>query len=183
MSNGNYVVSSQFWDNGTVVDVHGEEALVLTCGHLFRESQGKGRILIDRFDATVVQPTTGSVISYDLDLDVALVTMKLTRPIQTAKLAPAEYKAQKSEGVFSIGCNHGEAPTVMNGEVNQIDRYLGPPNITASGRPVDGRSGGGLFNRAGQLIGVCNAADPEFDEGIYAATPRIFPHQCCGPRI
>ena len=29
---------------GTIIDTHGEEALVLTCGHLFRETQGKGKI-------------------------------------------------------------------------------------------------------------------------------------------
>lgn len=67
-----------------------------------------------------------------------------------------------------------EAPTILNGSVNEIDKYLGPPNITASGRPVDGRSGGGLFNKDGELIGVCSAADPEFDEGLYGALPRVY---------
>ena len=37
-----------------------------------------------------------------------------------------------------------------------------------------GRSGGGLFNARGELIGVCSAADPEIDEGLYAALPRVY---------
>ena len=159
---------------GTVIDVHGQEALVLTCGHIFRTSKGKGRILMDRFDSPTSEPTVGSLINYDMDLDVALVSMKLTRPIKVAKLAPLAYQAKKGEGVFSVGCSRGDPPTIMNGQVNQIDKYLGPPNITASGRPVDGRSGGGLFNAAGELIGVCSAADPEIDEGLYGALPRVY---------
>ena len=159
---------------GTVIDVHGQEALVLTCGHIFRTSEGKGRILIDRYDSPNAEPTTGSVISYDMDLDIGLVSMKLTRPIRIAKLAPLEYSAKTGEPIFSIGCSSGEPPTVTTGVVNQIDKYLGPPNITASGRPVVGRSGGGLFNKAGDLIGVCSAADPEIDEGLYGALPRVY---------
>lgn len=158
---------------GTVIDVHGQEALVLTCGHIFRDSQGKGQIQIDRFDAQTAESTTGSVISYDIDRDIGLVSMKLTRPIQQAKLAPAKTTTRESDPIFSIGCGHGEPPSVMKGRINRINKYLGPANITASGKPVDGRSGGGLFNHRGELIGVCSAADPEFDEGLYAAMPRI----------
>jgi len=159
---------------GTMIDVHGEEGLILTCGHIFRSSDGKGRIVIDRFDSPNSEPTTGSLISYDIDLDVALVSMKLKRPMQVAKLAPLQYKARQREPVFSVGCNGGDPPTLMDGQVNQIDKYLGPPNITVSGRPVSGRSGGGLFNAQGEMIGVCSAADPEIDEGLYAALPRVY---------
>lgn len=159
---------------GTIVDVHGQEGLVLTCGHIFRESKGKGRILIQRFDSKTAEPTTGSLVSYDIDRDVALVSMKLSRPIEVARLAPVKYQARRGEPVYSIGCNQGDAPTILQGQVNQVDKYLGPPNITASGRPVVGRSGGGLFNAEGELIGVCSAADPEIDEGLYAALPRVY---------
>ena len=34
---------------------------------------------------------------------------------------------------------------------------------------MQGRSGGGVFNANGQLIGVCNAAVPGDNEGLYAA--------------
>ena len=159
---------------GTVIDVHGQEGLVLTCGHIFRSSQGKGRIVIERFDSTVAAPTTGTLISYDIDRDVALVSMKLSQPIAVASLAPLQYQSRPGEPIYSIGCNQGQPPTVVRGRVNQIDKYLGPPNITASGRPVVGRSGGGLFNQQGQLIGVCSAADPTIDEGLYAALPRVY---------
>ena len=34
---------------GTIIDTHGDEALVLTCGHLFRENQGQGKVEVDLF--------------------------------------------------------------------------------------------------------------------------------------
>lgn len=164
----------QSFGTGTVIDVHDNEALVLTCAHIFREAgDAKSSIVIERFDADAAGPTSGSLISADLDLDVALVSMKLKRPITVSKLADVKYRTFRGEGVFSVGCNHGDDPTVMEGHINDIDKYLGAPNITASGEPVIGRSGGGLFNGQGLLIGVCNAADPEFKEGLYAALPRV----------
>jgi hypothetical protein len=45
--------------------------------------------------------------------------------------------------------------------------------VEVVGLPVDGRSGGGLFSPEGFLIGVCNAADPADNEGIFAALPTI----------
>ena len=161
----------QSFGTGTVIDVHDQEALVLTCGHIFRDSQGKGRIQIDRFDDSGVETTTGTVISYDIDRDIGLVSMKLTRPIQVVKLA--SLPSQEAQDVFSVGCGHGEPPSVMRGRIKRINKYLGPANITASGKPVDGRSGGGLFNLRGELIGVCSAADPELDEGLYGALSRV----------
>jgi hypothetical protein len=58
---------------------------------------------------------------------------------------------------------------VVDSRVSGINRYLGPPNVEVVGQPTQGRSGGGLFSAEGQLIGICNAADPAENEGIYAA--------------
>ena len=42
------------YGSGTIIDARQGEALVLTCGHIFRDSQGKGKILVDVFGP---QPT------------------------------------------------------------------------------------------------------------------------------
>ena len=73
----------------------------------------------------------------------------------------------------SVGCNHGANPTAWSTRITAINRYQGYPNVEAAGAPVEGRSGGGLFNAQGQLIGVCFAADPEGDEGLYASLASI----------
>jgi hypothetical protein len=83
------------------------------------------------------------------------------------------WKPNPGDEVFSIGCNHGERPTVAPGRITAVNKYQGGENYTASPRPIDGRSGGGLFTVNGQFLGVCNAADPQEDEGLYAAIPRL----------
>jgi hypothetical protein len=54
-----------------------------------------------------------------------------------------------------------------------INKFLGPPTFSVAGQPDQGRSGGGLFTVDGYLIGVCNAADPADNEGLYAAIDPI----------
>jgi hypothetical protein len=66
----------------------------------------------------------------------------------------------------------------MATRVTWLDRYQGPPNIETSGAPVEGRSGGGLFNDKGELIGVCFAADYEGNKGLYAGLDSI--HEMLG---
>ena len=80
---------------------------------------------------------------------------------------------ERGERLTSVGCDRGENPTALATRVTNVDRYQGPPNIEASGAPVEGRSGGGLFNSAGQLVGVCFAADYEGNEGLYTALESI----------
>ncbi|MCP4193624.1 MAG: thioredoxin fold domain-containing protein [Planctomycetaceae bacterium] len=165
------------YGTGTIIDVHRErnsiDALILTCGHIFRDSQGKGEITVDLFANPRRASRRGVLIRYDLDRDLALVGIKLQAPIQPVPVAGSAYRIQPGQATLSIGCNHGKDPSVMRGRVKQVNKFLGPENLTVSGRPVDGRSGGGLFSTDGYLIGVCNAADPTSDEGLYAAYPSI----------
>jgi len=163
---------------GTIIDARQGEALIITCGHLFRSSAGKGNVMVDLFEAgpegvRVVGKVPGRMISYDLDRDIALLSIRPNRPVKVAPLAPPQTVVARGDRVASIGCSHGEDPTILATRVTSIDRYHGPPNIEASGAPVEGRSGGGLFNLQGQLIGVCFAADYEGNEGLYAGLESI----------
>ncbi len=158
---------------GTIIDSHGDEALVVTCGHLFRESAGKGVIHVDLFSNGQPRTVPGQLISYDLERDIALVSITPGQAVVPVKVAASGRGIARNVPVFSIGCDKGAAPSVRESQVTAIDRYLGPPNIEVAGQPIDGRSGGGLFSADGRLIGICNAADPADDEGIYAGLPTI----------
>jgi hypothetical protein len=57
--------------------------------------------------------------------------------------------------------------------VTSLNKFLGPANLQVAGQPVQGRSGGGLFSAGGLVIGVCNAADPADNEGLFAAAGTI----------
>jgi thiol-disulfide isomerase/thioredoxin len=158
--------------SGTIIDTHGNEAVIITCGHIFRDSQGRGRISVDLFHP---QPRTveGKLLEYDLQRDIAMISIAPGPGIISAAVVAEGTQLAKGDDAFSIGCDKGQDPTLRNTQISGLNRYQGPPNIEAKGQPVDGRSGGGLFARDGHLIGVCNAADPADDEGIYAAAGTI----------
>jgi len=158
---------------GTIVDSREGEALVLTCGHIFRDSKGQGRVTIDLYGNGAPQNVPARVLAYDLESDIGFLTFRPGVQVEAARIAPPGYAARPSDPVVNIGCNHGETATARVSRVTTIDKFLGPPNLQVAGQPVQGRSGGGLFSAEGYVIGVCNAADPEDDEGLYAALSAI----------
>jgi hypothetical protein len=83
------------------------------------------------------------------------------------------YNVRTGDSVINIGCSHGETPTLRVSRVTAINKFLAPPHLIVAGQPVQGRSGGGLFTNEGFLVGVCNAADPADDNGMYAALAPI----------
>ena len=163
------------YGSGTVVDAQDGEALVLTCGHIFRDARQSNKVTVDLFDEQG-RPTgsvPGQVIRYDLKRDVGLIAIRPDRDIEPMKVAGRNHRVARGDRVFSIGCDKGNPPTVRESRVSHLNKYLGPANIEVAGAPTDGRSGGGLFSSDGTIIGVCNAADPEDDEGLYAALETI----------
>ncbi len=159
---------------GTIIDVHGDEALVLTCGHVFRASRGQGEILVELCMPGATGPVPGKLITYESETrDIGLVSIRPGIRVYPMRVAPTEYRLQKGESVFSVGCDYGASPTVRESAISAINRYAGAPNLEIVGHPVEGRSGGGLFTADGLLIGVCNGADLEEDRGLYASLPVI----------
>jgi S1-C subfamily serine protease len=158
---------------GTVIDCRQGEALILTCGHIFRDSQGKGRVEVDLFGADGPRGVAGQVVSWDLKRDLALVSIFTDRQIEPVRVGGTDRSTQAGEPVVTVGCDGGDDPTIQHSRVTAVDKYLGPANVQVAGQPVQGRSGGGLFAVDGTLIGVCNAADPADNEGLFAALPTI----------
>ena len=161
------------WATGTVIDCRQGEALILTCGHVFRDSQGKGRVEVDTFGPQGVRGVAGQVVSWDLKRDLALVSIFTEARIDPVRVGGTDRTTPVGSSVVTVGCDGGKDPTVHHSRVTAVDKYLGPSNLQVAGQPVQGRSGGGLFGIDGTLIGVCNAADPADNEGLFAALPSI----------
>ena len=64
------------YGSGTIIDVHQREALVLTCGHLFRDSAGQGKITVDLFVRGQSHSAPAQLVRYDLDRDLGLVSFQ-----------------------------------------------------------------------------------------------------------
>lgn len=158
---------------GTIIDAREGRALVLTCGHIFRDYREGGNIEVDLFGSGEKQTVSGRLLAFDEQRDVGLLTIRCPGPVKAARVAPRNYAVEVGTAVVNVGCNHGEDPTVRRSKVTAQDKYMGPANTEVGGLPVPGRSGGGLFSIEGLVIGVCNAADPECNEGIYAALDSI----------
>lgn len=161
------------YGSGTLIDSRSGEALVLTCGHIFRDSAGKGQIAVDLFGDGAPQKLPGRLVAYDLKSDVGLVSIRPGMNVRVAPVADKGYRCAKGDQVTTVGCNNGGPATALETTITSIDKFLGPPNVQVAGLPVQGRSGGGLFSADGQVIGVCNAADPADREGLYAALATI----------
>ena len=161
------------WATGTVIDCRQGEALILTCGHVFRDSQGKGRIEVDLFGSQGPRGVAGQVISWDLKRDLALVSIFTDVAVDPVRVGGTDRRTPVGAPVVTVGCDGGRDPTIRHSRITAVDKYLGPSNLQVAGQPVQGRSGGGLFGVDGTLIGVCNAADPADNEGLFAALPSI----------
>jgi hypothetical protein len=175
--------------SGTIIDARaGGEALVLTCGHLFRDYQSNGKIDVDVFGPVPSVRVPGRLVAYDIQRDVGLVAFRPQGPVMVARVAPQGYSIRAGDAVTSIGCNNGDDPSVQHNQVISLDRFRGPseqggaaagaPHATwnlleVAGQPVIGRSGGGLFSTDGMVIGVCNAAEPVDHEGLFATPESI----------
>lgn len=166
--------SHQAVGSGTIIDAQQGEALVITCGHLFRDMQPNSPISVEVFEDGKPMAYRGELIHHQIEeKDIGLVVFRPGRVVAVAPVVSREERLQEGESVFSVGCDHGQVPSVRDSRVTKLNRYLGSPNIETSGAPVQGRSGGGLFNSAGELIGVCYAADGDLDEGLYSGTEVV----------
>ena len=87
--------------SGTIIDQHPGEALIITCGHIFRESKGKGKIMVDIFQPTP-QSVEGSLIGFDDLRDIGLVSIRVAGPISAVPVAPAGFVLKKNSPVFSV---------------------------------------------------------------------------------
>ena len=161
---------------GTIIDTHDDEALVLTCGHLFRETGRQGRIEVDVFAGGQTHTVPGTLIDYeDGDRDIALVAIRPPVAVEPVAVI-GDQTVRTGDTAFSFGCDRGADPTRRDTRITGVNKYNqkeGGSNLEIAGAPIDGRSGGGLFDAAGTLIGVCNAADFEGDVGIYTGPGNV----------
>ena len=160
---------------GTIIDLAGDNALVLTCGHLFRNNEGSQLMTIELFEDGESIPVPATLVDFrDDEVDLGLIKFRPPCPISKAPLLPKGATLHEQDSVFSIGCDTGDAPSRRDTTITKLNRFLGPSNIEIAGAPVQGRSGGGLFDARGRLIGVCIAADNDLDEGMFVGPEAIY---------
>ena len=171
------------WGTGTIIDTRqgpeGQEALILTCGHIFRGWQEGKTIEVHLFGENSVVKVLGACLLYDLEVDLALVRIAPPCPVKAVPIAPQSYTIQPAQQAWSVGCDNGGNPTVWTHQIISVDKISQTGAafhyVQVSGAPVSGRSGGGLFSREGYLIGVCNTGCPTMNDGHFVP-PQMIRH-------
>ena len=167
------------WGTGTIIDARGGDALILTCGHIFRDSKGLGRIEVDIYCGNMPQKVPGVCLKYDADqLDLALIKIAPQFNVDVIPIAPPNIELYNGMTLISTGCDNGANPTIREHHVQSLSKiapYVGAPfhYIQVDNAPVQGRSGGGIFTENGLLVGVCVAGHPGDNEGLFVPASVI----------
>lgn len=165
--------SSFNFGSGTVIGSAPGRATIATCWHIFREATRDSKIEVDTFFTGRNETYVAKLVGADEKADAAIIEVSTDTEWPVCRVAPASRIPTADDPVVSIGCGGGQEPTRQSIQVTAIDKYNGPSTIECSGLPVRGRSGGGLFNARGELVGVCSAADKEENRGIYVGLRAI----------
>ncbi|HBE67253.1 MAG TPA: hypothetical protein DDW52_03800, partial [Planctomycetaceae bacterium] len=79
------------YGTGTVVHTHGDEALVLTCGHLFRDMTPGSQLTVDLFHGSSIKTVPARLVDFKADRtseDIGLITFVLPFPIEPIPVMP-----------------------------------------------------------------------------------------------
>lgn len=157
--------------SGVIVAQGGSYGYIVTNHHV-----------IDGATSITVRLTNGksysaSLLDSDATMDIAVIriTVDDTLPVVTFGSSSS---LSVGEGVVAIGNPLGQlGGTVTSGIVSALDRSITIDGVTMTLLQTDaavnpGNSGGGLFNMAGELIGIVNAKESSAGiEGLAFAIP------------
>jgi thiol-disulfide isomerase/thioredoxin len=181
--------------SGTIIHSTPDESLILTCAHIFKvdgrrqfaPAEFPRRVKIDLFDGNLqgtdparvhfLEAVEGKAVDYDFKRDVGLIRIRPGRRLPASRVVPPFWEPQSHMKVLAVGCSEGSDATAWHTVIKRprIQNFLaGNPSYEAvecDWAPKQGRSGGGLYTSDGYVAGVCNFAEPQGNNGLYA-TPR-----------
>ncbi|MBW3542962.1 MAG: trypsin-like peptidase domain-containing protein [Planctomycetes bacterium] len=161
------------YGSATIIDSRPGRTLLLTCGHVFRGVSPATEVTVDLFVGDQAEQYAGEVLHYELESDVGLLAINTSQPLPASPIAGTGEVVAAGMRVSSIGCGGGDPPSRHELRVTGISTKGDPQYTECTAAPEQGRSGGGLFNQRGEVIGVCFAADPDRDRGLYASLAAI----------
>ena len=165
---------SEVKGSGTVIESRPGRTIILTCSHVLRGANEDTRVEVDLFRDGKPVTYLGSIIGGDPEADVGLISIRTSEDVYPAiPVASLGQTPKAGAQVSSIGCGGGEAPSREQLRVTEVNRYKGPDTVVCTGTPIQGRSGGGLFDADGVLVGVCFAADETGKRGVYCGLRPI----------
>lgn len=164
---GNYVTSGA--GSGVMIDVNGN-GYIITNNHVI---EGADRIVVRLTDGTEYAATS---LGGDEDFDIAVLKIEATGLAYATMGSSASLTV--GEEVVAIGNPLGKlGGTVTDGIISALDRRIMVDGhqmtlLQTNAAINPGNSGGGLFNMAGELVGIVNAKQADTGiEGLGFAIP------------
>jgi len=155
--------------SGSILLNRESDTIILTCAHLFRDAAKPYQSEVEVFHATGANRYPAKVLKGDFEHDVAVLSIQTPQALPVIQISSR--KLQRNEDVFNVGCRLGAEPTAFTME------FKGLTNdglLMCSRYPAQGRSGGGLFDTQGDLVGICVAADRLANRGLYVPREPVY---------
>ena len=159
---------------GTIIASEPGSAFILTCAHFFLGLKvGNTITTVEVFRDGVPEKFSATVVGRDHNLDLAILKIQSPEKLPTVSVTETAPDLQQDQILNSFGCDGGKVPSKKAVMLIEENRYEGPGNLVCSTDPASGRSGGGLFDTDGRLVGVCSCANREKSEGLYMAWSAV----------
>jgi len=156
---------------GTIIASLDGETLVLTAGHVIR---GRGPISVElhRYNLGIEhrpsvpgkwpREVVAEPVATDTFADLAILRLRnmIALPF-VARLGPEDAEPASNAGLTSVGIDLGAKLSSWNTQLVEVlwfelnDSGTDRPFLVTARIPEHGRSGGGLFDKSGTLVGVC----------------------------
>ena len=159
---------------GTIIYSVPGQSLVLTCAHLFAGQDKDAKVEVDVFQNGQARRFPAQIKGGNHDSDLAVIQIQSAEVLPFVSINAVANDVLPQQPATSFGCDNGRVPSALSTRVLRINQYKGPSNLTCLRDPVQGRSGGGLFDQQGRLLAVCSCADRDNKEGLYMSQPAIL---------
>jgi len=175
--------------SGTFIGYNGQDAIIATAGHLFKN--GANSISIDTYSGRKNIPA--SLIDYYHDgngpADVALIKVSSSalQGISPVSVAPQDYTPRVGSSALRVGCPGGGAFVETSCVVTHVNTRVNPAhkdregnfvvlpyesNLKSSQASIPGESGGGLFID-GRLVAINQIGYQGEDSAGYASNVQL----------
>ena len=146
--------------SGVIYKIEENSAYILTCYHVVENYENSIYVLFSYY----LKPIRVTVVGYSKDYDIAVLKAD-NIPQVVGQKAIKVYDSQMlslGEKVFAIGNSLSSGLIVSSGVISMINREVNVDGGVSREIQTDtainpGNSGGGLFNSAGEFIGLINA--------------------------
>jgi len=152
--------------SGVILSSVPGRTVIATAAHV---AQGSQTVTVDLFRDFGVKTYPATTATINTDHDLALLLVASNTLALPAALGAENTAVSLGDTVFGIGCSGGAGVSVMTCRVVSLDGG----DVFASGAVAQGRSGGGLYNRRFELIGICSATNQRRQDGWYIGAEKL----------